>query len=213
MSGRIIALDPDNLEHVRAAASLHRTLLESSPVAQLGSLFMERFYYSSLVKDDLICCVLYVDGGEYIGFLSYTKHPYTFMSEGPRRHTVCLAAILALSILAKPTRLKQIWATIRNLRMRRSSSDARCSGEFLSFGVLPDHVARKDAKTGSRVSNLLFDHGMEVLRHAGFNTLSANIGKHEVESLLFYSSYGATFEETPLSWPVEYRATLDLQGS
>jgi ribosomal protein S18 acetylase RimI-like enzyme len=205
----LVAVDPDNPEHVLAAARLHAALLGHSPIPRLGSLFMTRFFYSQLVRDGLVHCFLYRVNGEYVGFLSFTERPYSFMSEGRSAHLLRLAFILGLAVLAKPARWRILFDTATAGR-RTPPSDADGVGEFLSFGVLEQFSAHRDSQQGLRIPTVLFDAGIRHFRQRGFRRIEWNVDADNLRAIIFYRSYGATLEKSPLAWPSDYRVRLAL---
>src|SRR5688572_23658279 len=170
-AGQMVVVDPDDPGQVRAAAALHHKLLGHSPIPRLGFLFMTRFFYSQLIRDGLVHCYLYRVDGEYIGFLSFTERPYSFMSEGRRRHLVRLALILGLAVLAKPSRARILWETLTIARRKTVAEDHDGIGEFLSFGVLEPFSARRTGPDGLRIPNILFDAGIRYFRERRFRRL------------------------------------------
>lgn len=208
-AGEVVALDPDDPVHVRAAADLHRRLLGHSPISRLGMLFMTRFFYSCLVRDGLVRCFLYRAGSQYVGFLSLTERPFSFMQEGRRAHVVRLAAILSLAILARPSRVR-ILLDLLTAGRREVPDDAEGVGEFLSFGVLEEFASQRDGARRLRISNVLFDHGIRHFHARGFRRIEWNVDGSNLKAILFYRSYGATVERSPLAWPSDYRVRLEL---
>jgi ribosomal protein S18 acetylase RimI-like enzyme len=206
----IVTVDPNNREHVLAAATLHETLLSHSPIPRLGSLFMTRFFYTSLVKDGLIHCYLYRSGGQYVGFLSITEKPFSFMNEGKRSHVVRLAVVLGLAVLQKPARVRILFETLAAGRRRPTGDNGEGIGEVLSVGVLEQFRAQKDANTGLRISHVLFDEGIRHFRQRGFRRIEANVDGDNLRAIRFYRSYGAVVEKSPLAWPSDSRIRLDL---
>ena len=205
----IVAVDGRNRDHVQAAATLHEALLGHSPIPRLGRLFMTRFFYSQLVRDGLVHCYLYRIGGQYVGFLSLTERPFTFMSEGRRAHLLRLALILGLAVLAGPSRARILLDTLTAGR-RPSPADPTGIGEFLSFGVLEQFAAERVGTQGLRISNVLFDGGIRHFRERGFRRIEWNVDKDNLRAIVFYRSYGARMEKSPLAWPSDYRVWLEL---
>jgi hypothetical protein len=204
----LVELDPRNREHVQAAATLHETLLGHSPIPGLGRLFMTRFFYSRLVEDRLVRGFLYRADGRYVGFLTFTERPFTFMAEATRAHFLRLGVILGLAVLARPRRIGILWDTMSH--ERQAPADAAGIGEVLSFGVLEEFGARRDPERGLRISNVLFDAGIEAFRAAGFRRIEWNVDGGNLRAVLFYRTYKATMEKSERAWPSDYRVWLDL---
>lgn len=210
-TGEIVAVDPRDPQQVRAAAGLHGKLLGRSPVPRLGDLFMTRFFYSRLVDDGLIRCYLYRVDGQYVGFLSLTEKPYSFMSEGRRRHFVRLAVILGLAVLARPSRVRILWDTLAAARRKTSTADREGIGELLSFGVLEEFSGRREGPQQLRIPTILFDAGIRYFRERGFRLVEWSVDRDNLAAMIFYRSYGATLEKSADAWPGDYRVRLRLE--
>jgi ribosomal protein S18 acetylase RimI-like enzyme len=204
----IVALDPRNPEHVLAAATLHETLLAHSPIPRLGRLFMTRFFYSLLVEDGLVHGLLYVVDGQYVGFLTFTERPFSFMADAKRAHFLRLVLILGLAVVARPARIRILLDTLA--QKREPAEDPAGIGEFLSFGVLEQFATRRDPARGLRIPNVLFDAGIEHFRIRGFRRIEWNVDGSNLRAILFYRAYKAAMEKSPRAWPSDYRVWLDL---
>jgi len=206
----ILTVDSDDPEHVRAAASLHQALLGESPIPGLGWMFMTRFYYTQLVKDELIRCYLYRLDGEYVGFLAVTDQPLSFMGEGVRRHYVRLALILALSLCQKPSRARIMFATSAASRRRATTEGTDRLGEILSIGVLEAFRGQRVDPGGKRISAALLDAGIRYLSDRGCRRIELNVDQDNVRAIRFYQSYGFVLERSPLALPHDWRGRLVL---
>lgn len=208
--GAIVALDPDDPAHVQAAAGLHQKLLGRSPIPQLGRLFMTRFYYSQLVKDALVHCYLYRFEEQFVGFLSLTEKPNSFMTEGTHRHFFRLSLVLFLALLVNPSRVRILWQTLRVARRKAPAGDDGGIGELLSFGVLEEFSMRRHGDQSLRISNLLFERGIRHFKERGFRRVRWTVDKDNLTAMIFYRAYGATLEKGVAAWPGDYRVWLDL---
>lgn len=189
----ILCLDPSNAKHRHAAASLHARLLPESPIAGLGRVFMENFYYDRLVRDGLVRCDLYEREGRCTAFAAYTKRPFTFMDEGKKKHYLYLSTLLLASVALKPTRAGIILETLR-MGARRSQAAEKGAAELLSFGVEPETAAARDAVSGKKIPNLMFERVMVFFRGEGFLKIRFIVRKDNHASLLFFNSYKAVIE-------------------
>ena len=138
----IIYVDWKNKEHIKAVCNLHFKLLPKSILSKFGFLFLSKFYYSRLIKDNSIEVYLYELKGEFVGFVSCTNKPFTFMAEGKKKHFILISMLIGVSILLKFNRLADL------LRMKgdflkydtyidqMSNQFGDSIGQFLSFGVL-----------------------------------------------------------------------------
>ncbi len=205
----VVTLDPNDPDQVRAAAELHRTLLGHSPIPRLGLAFMTEFFYSHLVRDGLIHCYLYRLNGEYVGFLSLTETPATFLSEGKRKHLARLSLLLGVAVLARPSRTRILLETLAAGR-HKSTHNTKGTGEILSFGVLERAVSTRHKKDDVRISTALFDTGISHFRERGFHRVEWTVDEDNLPAMIFYRSYGATMERTRDAWPSDYRVWLEL---
>lgn len=190
----IVSLDGADAELITTAADLHCRLLPGSPVSRLGRFFMTRFYYSTLVRDGLVRCDLFSHEGRYVGFSAYTDVPLTFMERGLKRHTWRLLWVLAISLLAKPSRLGILLGTARLSGKRKIHEDDGRVGECLSLGVLPEYGTVKDERTGLRISHQLFNRVKDYFKGKGFREILLVIDKQNRHALTFYYGYGAVLK-------------------
>ena len=205
----IVALNPSDVTHRRAAAELHGRLLPESPIAALGQGFMQDFYYRLLVRDGLIACDLYRLDGKYVGFASYTKYPFTFMKRGYRKHFWPLALCLGQSVLARPARIG-VLIQIPGVAAKRASAETHKTGEFLSFGVEAGYGTCRDAATGKKIPNLLFENLMGYFRGKDFDRLQFIVRKENRPSLLFFNAYGAQIETSSYVSPDAFLMSVKL---
>jgi ribosomal protein S18 acetylase RimI-like enzyme len=198
----LVLLSPDDLGQVQAAAALHAELLGHSPIPRLGGLFMRRFFYSTLVRDGLVRSSLYRSGGRYVGFLSITEKPFTFMSEGRRKHMIRLALVLGVALLARPARIAILWEILRR-GGREMPPDPDRTGEILSIGVLPD--AR-----GTGAARELLEEGLRHLRRKGFACVEFSVDCGNDRAIAFYRAFGATVRRSRHAWPSDCRGRIAL---
>src|SRR3990172_10967627 len=97
---------------------------------------MRNFYYRRLIEDGLVICDLYKHNDKYVGFLSYTKYPFSFMRDGRKKHFFYLIYILLTSLLSRPSRIRILIEMLRVSSKRNPNADDAGTGEFISFGVL-----------------------------------------------------------------------------
>ena len=154
----IIKLNHTNKAHVSAVPHLHQTLLPESVLSKIGYLFLNKFYYKILTKDELIDVYLYQKEGEYVGFISCTNFPFTFMKEGIKNHFIYLGIYLFLSTFIRPRAVvslfkKQNDQTLNNLNETYGDT----IGQFMSFGVLEKHRKHIDSQSGKTIPHTLME--------------------------------------------------------
>ena len=94
----LVKANGKNREYIEALTKLHSDLLPESAVSKLGSFFMRKFYYSTLVKKGLIDAYLYDCDGKYAGFISCTAYPFNFMKKGVLSSPFKLVYVLKCSV-------------------------------------------------------------------------------------------------------------------
>ena len=154
----IIKLNHTNKEHVSAVSHLHQTLLPESILSQIGYLFLNNFYYKRLTKDGLIDVYLYQKEGEYVGFISCTNFPFTFMKEGIKKHFIYLGIYLFLSIFIRPRAVISLFKKQDDQLLNSlSETYGDTIGQFLSFGVLAKHRKHIDDQSSKTIPNTLME--------------------------------------------------------
>jgi ribosomal protein S18 acetylase RimI-like enzyme len=174
----------------RDAASLHATLLPTSPAARLGEAFMRDVYYGRLVRSGLANgFVAYVDEAP-AGFIIATDQPAGFMSAGFRRHPFVVGWALMRSILDRPSRFSDLLYTAR-LNSTRQSNDPPGLGELLSFGVAEAFRRPTFVRSSRiRVGAALLEAAMGYLRSCGTKQVRAIVDSDNLAAQLFYRGAG-----------------------
>lgn len=101
----IIYLKWNDKKHIETVSNLHMKLLPESVLSKLGYLFLSKFYYIKLTKNNLIDVYLYKQSEEYVGFISCTNKPLYFIEEVIRKEFFLLIWFVWLSIILKPQSL------------------------------------------------------------------------------------------------------------
>ena len=158
----ILYLRWDDKEQVQAVCDLHLKLLPKSILSKLGHLFLSGFYYSQLVKSGLVDVYLYRKGGRYVGFISCTNQPFTFMRDGLKGNHARMVILLAAAITAKPVRLVVLLKYLFSVRADKLMGSleheyGRQMGEFLSFGVLEEFRKCLDEVRNKTIPNVLME--------------------------------------------------------
>lgn len=191
----ISALIHKDKAEIKRVAWLHnKTLLPSSPIAIFGSSFMEKFYYSRLIKDSLIHCDYYQYDGKIVGFIAYTKNPSNFLRVGIRKNFFYLSILIIILFCQRPKRLTQI---LKVSQLERAiKKENKHEGAILSFGVLSEYRSRNFIyKTGLLISAELFQHTVQFFRKEAFSTIRLLVEPDNKETLLFYHHYGCKFQK------------------
>lgn len=190
LSPNLIKCDYKNEEHRIAAAKLHEQLLHGSLLSELGFRFMAKFYYNRLIRDGFVTCDLYEYENRYVGWILYTKYPFTFMEKGMKKNFLYLSLILLVSLIRKPSRIKVFWKLNRFNAIRSSKMiNDQGVGEYLSFGVLEEYRNIRDKVTGLKISKLLFDNSIEYFRDEGYNKMLLFVERQNKRAMRFYEQY------------------------
>jgi ribosomal protein S18 acetylase RimI-like enzyme len=181
----------------RELARLHACLLPESTVSQLGTRFMERFYYRVLPLNGLIFgAVAYVDD-RAAGFVAATPDSAGFMRSALRRWWPRVAWVLGTSVVLAPRSIRPVWEAGRAMRKRRPAQGSRPEGEILSLGVLPGyHELRGDNAPGRRISADLLGYAVGQLEARGVGVIRAMVRADNTPAKLFYSGLGWTLRRT-----------------
>ncbi len=191
VSCRLAVFDSVRPPEPRELADLHTRLLPFSPLALLGPIFMEKFYYRVLPRADLIFGgTAYVDDRP-VGFIVATSDSSGFMPVAIRRYWARLVGVLVLSLLRSPGRLGAAlegWNVLRNLEP--AQRDHRV-GELLSLGVLPEYrTGRFLVEAGLRIPTGLLDLAVEQMRQRGVELIRAIVDEDNLQARFFYHGAG-----------------------
>jgi ribosomal protein S18 acetylase RimI-like enzyme len=172
-------------------ARLHEALLPRSPVQKLGRAFLEKFYYVHPVCDGAFFGAVAYIGAQPAGFIVATDDSAHFMQSVLRRHSLRLAATLALSILRSPRRLAAAVEGLRIMTSRGPVDRNSGEGEILSLGVLPEFTGPKFVReSGLYVARDLLNNALEQLRARDVKLIRAIVDSDNTPAMLFYSAQG-----------------------
>jgi len=190
---KCIFLEFDNKHTVdrHVLATLHRTLLPHSPVALLGPIFMEEFYYKDLADLGLIFgYVVYVDE-KPAGFIVATHCPSKFMSEGIKRKWYKLIYIMLKIIIIQPKRITSFIEALQIMSKLPGSAKKDNIGELLSFGVLPKYLKKINKnKQKCNISKELLEKAIEQLLDRKCKEIRAVVDKNNLTAKMFYHGMG-----------------------
>lgn len=190
----IIYLKWDNKEHIKAVSNLHIKLLPESILSKLGYLFLSKFYYSKLTKNNFIDVYLYKQNGEYVGFISCTNEPFSFMGKGMKKNIFLIISILGLSVILNPNRLKKL---VNFLILKKNDSLMKDLenkygnniGEFLSFGVLETYRKNIDPIEEITIPNVLMKHVSTHFKTNNIQYALLRILETNVRAIKFYQKH------------------------
>jgi ribosomal protein S18 acetylase RimI-like enzyme len=194
MSGpayHLISFDANGPAPAPDLAWLHAALLPESPVARLGSRFMQDFYYRVLPREGLLFgAVAYVDA-QPAGFIAATHDRLGFMRTGVARAWPRLLAVLGVSVLSGSTPVRAMWQAAQVIRRRSRGERAAGGGEILSLGVLPAYREPGFVRrSGIRIATDLLDLALGELRARGVQQVGAAVRADNTEAKLFYAGLG-----------------------
>ncbi|MEO6445124.1 MAG: hypothetical protein ABIZ91_03640 [Gemmatimonadaceae bacterium] len=207
-------LDPDDAADVDHVAALYEEYLATSPVVKLGPRFLREFFFSQLVRDDLLGCLVCRVDGKVIAFLSWTNHPSDFVGRGIKRHFVSLAWIMVRSIAARPVFLRDLLHTMR--MVSRRAGDSGTSGdeqgviEAISIVVPPAFQKHVPPGGKSRVTVRLVQTLAEHARGQGVTKVLYVVQPTNMSSCMFFNGMGCDFEKRTYAGEDVYVYTHDL---
>ena len=198
----ITYLDHNNIEHRKAAATLHTKLLPDSYLSILGYEFLVDYYYKLLIKSQIINCILCLSDKKYVGFVVYTKFPFSFMSTGLKKYFFNFLFFFVKKIFIKPKIIMLLTKIVKeSINRKFSNKSTNSQSELLSIGVLTDHyreVVRKknfdsnekDQGYDSQTSHLLIDNVINKCKNDGIKDMRVIIKNNNIKSLNFFKSFG-----------------------
>jgi ribosomal protein S18 acetylase RimI-like enzyme len=213
---RLREIDAANRRDVVAITDLHLRLLGHGPMARLGELFLRRFCYGVLLRDDLMRAALVEVAGRPAGFVAYTSRSITFHREAVGRHWAYVAWLIALSVVRDPRLVARLLKAVRLMFSRRAELDLGRDplGEVLAIGVLPEYLTPDFVhRTALRVGDELVAHAASSLRRAGADRMRMVVEAHNKPALLFYHRLGGRFEPYEHAGEPMVHVWFDLQGS
>ena len=195
---------------VRDLARLHLALLPTSPIALLGSRFMQDFYYRVLPREGLVFgAVAYVDQ-QPAGFIAATHDRAGFMRTAVKRRWPRLMWVIGGSVLTAPKSLGAVWQAWQVMSSRRPAAGEHLPRRILSLGVLPAYrEARFIRQSGLHIATDLLDVAVGGLRGMGIQHIGAAVRADNTEAKLFYAGLGWRLHGPSAAgrWPaaVEFR--------
>jgi hypothetical protein len=210
----VFALDANVDADVEEVADLHAQYLADSPVVVFGDVFLRRFYYGTLVRDELVRVVMCRVDGHVAGFFAYALDPLAFMTAGIRRHPFTLAWILARSVLRHPSLVGKLMMMSRMMRDRAREASGEVkpnTGEVLSLVVDRAHGRHVPPGGTSRITNRLFEVMIDRCREAGLERVQFMVQPDNLASNLFCSSLGCSMKRIRHAGHTVHRYTYEIQ--
>lgn len=207
-------LDPRARADVAQVAALYEEHLGDSPVVRLGPRFLREFFFSRLVEDGLLgCLVCHVDG-RVVAFLSWTNSPGDFIGRGVRRHFVALSWIMARSILARPAYLRDLVTTLRMITRRSGDRGVTPAEEgaieAISLVVPPAYQKHVPPGGKSRLTVRLVQALGDHARARGVDRVLYVVQPTNKASAIFFSAMGCDMEKRTYAGQVAYVYTHQL---
>ena len=160
----LVWLTHKDKQKIYEVSKLHQLLLADSPIPQLGESFMTEFYYSELIKNDLIKCLTFVKENKVREFIVITMFPESFMLMGIKKAPIKLIINIFKAVFRKPTRLFLLFSMLGLALKRKSSIASKSTAELLSIGILKECRNNIDSKTGLKISHALFNESVKYLQ-------------------------------------------------
>ena len=194
---RIRDIDPNNEKDVETITRLHMELLDWGPMAQMGKLFLKKFCYTVLLKDNLMKAALYEVDGKPAGFIAYTDKSITFHRFAIRNHLGYVIYLVILSIIRYPWVVLRLPKVIYLMLSRRGEKNLGedPQAEVLAIGVLQEYRSPVFIlKTGLRISEQLIGHVISFFRSMGLKKVRLIVDADNTPALMFYHNLGGRFE-------------------
>jgi hypothetical protein len=177
-------------------ARLHRTLLPTSPIHDLGPTFVERFYFGVLPEEGLVFGQVAYEGDRAIGFVAITDDANGFLGTALRRRWRTLAAVT----LRHPPSPRKAWNVLRLFRDRESASGGAAVAEILSMGVLPPEPGQRPGRERRRIARNFVQWSVE---HIADHPIQALVDESNLAARLMYGELGwDVVGKVEVGWPV-----------
>ena len=187
----IVFLEWNNKEHIAAVCKLHMKLLPESILSKMGYLFLSKFYYAKFIRDSSIEVYLYKHEEKFVGFISCTNRPFTFIDEGNKKHLLTICFLLGVSIILKPIRLGTILKMKNNVSFNHLQGEYNDEiGQFLSLGVLEDARKMIDPIEKVTISNVLMKLVFHHFNANGKMWFFLEVLKSNKRAIQFYEKHG-----------------------
>ena len=175
-------------------ARLHRTLLPTSPIHDLGAAFVERFYFGVLPQEGLVIGQVAYEDGRPIAFVAVTDDAHGFLGAALRRQWRTLAAVT----LRHPPSPRKAWNVLRLFREREGASGH--VGEILSMGVLPPEAGQRPSRERRRIARNFVQWAVE---HVPDRPIQALVDETNLAARLMYGELGWDVAgKVEVGWPV-----------
>lgn len=211
----IAFLDPGNATDVADVAALYEQFLPTSPVVRLGPRFLRQFFFSRMVRDGLLGCLVCRVEGRVIAFLSWTDRPTDFIGRGIKRHFAALSWIMLKSIAARPAFVRELLDTMR--MVSRRSGDSGTSGheagviEAISLVVPPEFQRHVPPGGKGRLTTRLVQALADHARGQGVARVIYVVQPGNAASAIFFSGMGCEFAKRTYAGEEVYVYTHDLR--
>jgi hypothetical protein len=187
-------------------ARLHQTLLPSSPIHDLGPVFVERFYFGVLPEEGLVFGQVAYEDDRPIGFVAVTHDANGFLGTALRRRWRTLAAVT----LRHPPSPRKAWNVLRLLRDRESASHGEAVAEILSMGVLPPEAGQRASRERRRVARTFVQWAVD---HVPGRPIQALVDESNLAARLMYGELGwEVVGKVQIGWPVPQLVYQAPQG-
>jgi hypothetical protein len=207
-------LDPRNAADVDSVATLYEEHLADSPVVLLGPRFLRDFYFSRLVQDGLMECLVCRVDGKVIAFLSWTKRPEDFIGTGIKRHFLPLSWTMLKGVMAKPASIRSIVSALKIVSRRSgdqaSSSESAGAIEALSLVVPPAFQKYVPPGGTSRLTVRLVQSLAAHARKQGVDKVLYVVQPRNKASSIFFSGMGCDMDKRSYAGEQVYVYTHNL---
>lgn len=207
-------LDPRNAADVDSVSSLYQEHLADSPVVLLGPRFLREFFFSRLVRDDLLECLVGRVDGKVIAFLSWTNHPSDFIARGVRKHFVALSWIMLRSIVARPASMRDILSAVKMVTRRSGDHPSlkENSGVIEAISLVVPPAFQKHVPPGgtSRLTVRLVQTLADHARSQGIDRVLYVVQPKNRASSIFFSAMGCDFDKRSYAGEEVYVYTHNL---
>ncbi len=169
--------------HVNQVAKLHKNLIKTGFLSQLGEKFLS-VLYSSMVTSPNAFCIVAIENGRVIGFISGAISVRKFYKEFVSKNFFEILVLLIIKMIQNPIVLIRALETAMYSGGKHSLEMPEA--ELLSVAVDKNYH-------GKGVSKVLFEELVKEFRRRGVKKFKVVVGEPLIRAQKYYEKLGGRF--------------------
>jgi len=187
-------LDPCNRDDVEGVLALQMQSFPMPDDTGLRQELLRHYFYTDLVRDGLVRCVLARKDGKIISYFAYTPKPNTYQKEGRRKHLLHIYWITLRCLVCRPNRIMNFRKLLRRhsgeSQGKRPSVYADGMADAL-FLATARHLGKWVPPGGdSRVTVRVFEEAVKDMARLGVKEIFMTVRSTNVPCIRFCQKLG-----------------------